>query len=242
MLALILMLTTRSINAQKINLSGFIIDGKSLEDLPAVHVYLEKHIGTTSDLNGKFYFQASYLDTLHFTRIGYDSLSVIISDTIINQSLFIAMKSSLNVLDNIDINAIYQSNTIIQKSAQPLIKLSGYDYSDRPEENYHLGLAAIASPITALYRLFSKRYKEEKKNYEILKVRNVEDALFAKASKNLSTILAMSDVYLDDYFYRDFIHYSGLTTRYVAESTEYELLLILPQAIKQYSKHLESQE
>jgi hypothetical protein len=242
MLTFVLMLTTTSINAQKIALTGFVIDGKNLEDLSAVHVYLEEHIGTTSDLNGKFYFQANYLDTLHFTRIGYDSLSIIISDTIRSQSLFIAMKSSSNVLKNVDINAIYQSNTIIQKPAQPLIKLSGYDYSDRTEENYHLGLAAITSPITALYRIFSKSYKEEKKNYEILKVRKVKDALFAQASKNLSAILAMSDVYLDDYFYRDFIHHSGLTTRYVAESTEYELLVILPQAIKQYSRHLESQE
>lgn len=238
-----MILWVQHVNAQEITVSGFLIDGESLEDLSGVHIYIKEHIGTTSDIDGKFRFKVNHLDTLHFSRVGYDSLALIISDKDEHQNFFLSMKRGVTILDNVDIKAIYQSNTILKKPIQRPYRVPGFDYPDKPyEEDYHMGLQALASPMTALYRLFSKRYKEEKKNYQILKARKVEDALFAKASENLSEVLEMTDTYIDDYFYRDFIQFSGLTTRFVAESTEYELILVLPQAIKQYAKHLEEQE
>ena len=48
--------------------------------------------------------------------------------------------------------------------------------------------------------------------------------------------------YFDDYYYRDFIQYSGLTVRYVADCSEYHLIKLLPEAIEKYYRHLEEKE
>ena len=226
--------------AQRIELSGVLVDGESLDDLSGVHVYTKEHIGTTSDLDGNFGFRVHHLDTLHFSRVGYDSLAMVITETDSHQNLFISMKRSIRMLDDVEINAVFQANTtILKRPVQKRLKVRGFNYPNKPyEEDYHMGLSALASPMTALYRMFSKRYKEEKKNYKILKARKVEDAVFTKASTNLSSVLEMTDEYIDEYFYRDFILHSGLTMRFVAESSEYDLLVALPRAIRTYQTYL----
>ncbi|MFT7234319.1 MAG: hypothetical protein ACI8TA_003551 [Cyclobacteriaceae bacterium] len=225
--------------SQDISLSGVLVDGVSLSDLSGVHIYTKKHIGTTTDIDGNFTFKVHHLDTLHFSRVGYDSLAMVITETDRNQNLFISMKRSIRMLDDVEINAVFQANTILKRPKQERLKVRGFNYSDKPyEEGYHMGLSALASPMTALYRIFSKRYKEEKKNYKILKARKLEDVVFTRASDNLSTVLKMSDEYIDEYFYRDFIQNSGLTVRFVAESSEYDLLVALPRAISTYQTYL----
>lgn len=225
--------------SQDISLSGVLVDGEILADLSGVHIYTKKHIGTTSDIDGNFTFKVHHLDTLHFSRVGYDSLAMVITETDRNQNLFISMKRSIRMLDDVEINAVFQANTILKRPKQERLRVRGFNYPDKPyEEDYHMGLSALASPMTALYRMFSKRYKEEKKNYKILKARKVEDAVFSKASANLSSVLEMTDEYIDEYFYRDFIQHSGLTVRFVAESSEYDLLVALPRAISTYQTYL----
>ena len=235
----ITLLLCQFVLAQRIELTGTLVDGESLDDLSGVHIYTKEHIGTTSDLDGNFTFKVHHLDTLHFTRVGYDSLAMIVTDTDSHQNLFISMKKGFRMLDNVEINAVFQANTILKRPTQKRLKVRGFNYPDKPyEEDYHMGLSALASPMTALYRLFSTRYKEKKKNYNILKARKVEDAVFAKASTNLSSVLEMTDEYIDEYFYRDFIQHSGLTMRFVAESSEYDLLIALPRAISTYQTYL----
>jgi hypothetical protein len=237
-----LILLSNILLAQKIEVSGVLVDGHSLDDLSGVHIYTKKYIGTTSDLYGNFSFKVHRLDTLHFSRVGYDSLSVIITSRDLNQNLFLAMKRSVTILDDVEITAIFHSNTILKKPKLERMQLEGFNYPEKPyEEDYHMGLSALVSPMTALYRMFSKRYKEQKKNYQILKVQKAEDAVFAKASENLTAILDITDEYIDEYFYREFIEHSGLTLRFVAESTEYELLVALPRAISTYQTYLTKQ-
>jgi len=238
----VLVILVQSGFAQKISVRGTIIDSESLENLSGVHIFLEPHIGTVSDLDGNFHFEVAYQDTLHFTRIGYESLAIVILDTDEYQQFFITIKRSIRILDAVEVHARFQSNTIIQLPRRMVYRVPGIKYPDVPgEKNYRMGLGAVMSPMTALYRMFSKRYKEEKKYYQIQKVQKVEEALYAKAKENLAAAFELSTYYLDEYFYRDFIRYSGLTSRFIAESTEYELLGVLPFAIKQYTKHLEDQ-
>ncbi|MFT7160175.1 MAG: putative peroxiredoxin, partial [Bacteroidia bacterium] len=169
--------------AQRIELTGVLVDGQSLVDLSGVHIYTKEHIGTTSDLDGNFSFKVYHMDTLHFSRVGYDSLAMVITETDVQQNLFVSMKRSITMLDDVEINAVFQANTILKRPKQERLKVRGFNYPDKPyEEDYHMGLSALASPMTALYRIFSKRYKEEKKNYKILKARKLEDVVFTRAS------------------------------------------------------------
>lgn len=229
--------------AQKVTIHGQVLDGMSLEELANVHVYLEEHLGTTSTHEGRFEFQVNHLDTLHFRLIGYDSLALVITSVDEVQKVILAMHRSTIILEDVEISSDYQANTILKNPEREVYQVPGIKYSNRPaEKDYHMGLAAVGSPMTALYRAFSKSYKEEKKNYLYLKKKQEEDVVYNKAKANLDRAFDQMDEYFDDYYYRDFIQYSGLTVRYVADCSEYNLIKLLPEAIDKYYKHLEEKE
>ena len=53
----ITLLLCQFVLAQRIELTGTLVDGESLDDLSGVHIYTKEHIGTTSDLDGNFTFK-----------------------------------------------------------------------------------------------------------------------------------------------------------------------------------------
>ena len=229
--------------AQKITIHGQVLDGSSLEELANVHVFLEEHLGTTTTMEGRFTFEVNHLDTLHLTLVGYDSLGLVITNTDPIQKVILAMQRSTIILRGVEISSNYQSETIIKRPEKVTYQIPGVSYSDKPaEKNYHMGLAAIGSPMTGLYRAFSKKYKEEKKNYLYLQQKAEEDSVYVIAKSNLDNAFNHMNEYFDDYYYRDFIKYSGLTVQYVARCSEYELIKMLPEVIDRYYKHLEEEE
>lgn len=229
--------------AQKVTIHGQVLDGMSLEELANVHVYLEEHLGTTTTHEGRFEFQVNHLDTLHFRLVGYDSLSLVVTSVDEVQKVILAMHRSTIILDDVEISSNFQANTIIKQPEREVYYVPGIKYSNKPaEKDYHLGLAAVASPMTALYRAFSKSYKEEKKNYLYLKQKQKEDLVYEEARLNLDHAFDQINEYFDDYYYRDFIKFSGLTVQYVADCSEYELIKLLPEALKKYYQHLKEND
>ncbi|WP_420582477.1 carboxypeptidase-like regulatory domain-containing protein [Reichenbachiella sp.] len=241
--ALISLFFAQGASAQQVTIHGQVLDGMSLEELANVHVYLEEHLGTTTTHEGRFEFQVNHLDTLHFRLVGYDSLSLVITNIDQVQKVILAMHRSTIILDDVEVTSNFQANTIIKKPEREVYYVPGVKYSNKQaEKDYHLGLGAVASPMTALYRAFSKSYKEEKKNFLYLKQKQKEDLVYEKARSNLDHAFDQMNEYFDDYYYRDFMKFSGLTIQYVANCSEYELIKFLPGAIKKYYEHLNEQE
>lgn len=240
---LVLVFFIQSGMAQKITIHGQVLDGMSLEELANVHVYLEEHVGTTTTYEGRFEFQVNHLDTLHFRLVGYDSLALVVTNVDEVQKVILAMHRSTIILDDVEISSDYQANTIIKQPEREVYYVPGVKYSNRPaEKDYHMGLAAVGSPMTALYRVFSKSYKEEKKNYLYLKEKQAEDIVYNKAKANLDQAFEQMGQYFDEYYYRDFLNYTGLTMERVAESSVYDLIQILPNAIEKYYEYLDTRE
>lgn len=229
--------------AQKITVHGQILDGMSLAELANVHVYLEEHVGTTTTHEGRFEFHVDHLDTLHFRLVGYDSLAMVVTSVEQVQKVILALHRSTIILDDVEISSDYQANTIIKQPEREVYYVPGVKYSNKPaEKDYHLGVAAVASPMTALYRAFSKSYKEEKKNFLYLKEKQAADIVYNKAKANLDDAFDELGEYFDEYYYRDFISYSGLTVKRVADASMYDLVRILPDAIEKYHVYLEARE
>ncbi|UXX80678.1 carboxypeptidase-like regulatory domain-containing protein [Reichenbachiella carrageenanivorans] len=228
--------------AQKVTIHGQVLDGMSLEELENVHVYLEEHVGTTTTIEGRFEFEVQHLDTLHFSLVGYDSLSLVITSVEEVQKVILAMHRSTIILESVEIASDYQANTIIKQPERQVYHVPGVKYSTQlAEKNYHMGMAAVASPMTAMYRAFSRKYKEEKKHHLYMKEKQTEDEVYNKAKENLDNAFNHIEEYFDDYYYRDFMQYTGLSVRYVSSCSMYELIKILPQAVKRYQTHLEEE-
>lgn len=226
---------------QQVTIHGQVLDGNTLEELANVHVFLEEHLGTSTTIEGRFAFEVNHLDTLHFSLVGYDSLALVVTSVDPVQKVILAMHRSTIVLKSVEISSNYQAETILKRPEREVLRIRGVKYSDKPpQKNYKLGLAAVGSPMTGLYRAFSKKYKEEKKNYLYLKEKQKEDLIYNKAKANLDQAFDQLNEYFDEYYYRDFIQYSGLTVQYVANCSLYELTRLLPDAIKKYYAHLET--
>ncbi|MEP2277066.1 MAG: carboxypeptidase-like regulatory domain-containing protein [Reichenbachiella sp.] len=233
----------QSSSAQKVTIHGQVIDGMSLEELANVHVYLSEHLGTITTHEGRFEFEVNHLDTLHFRLVGYDSLSMAVTNVDEVQKVILAMHRSTIILEDVEISSDFQANTIIKQPEREVYYVPGVKYSNKPAtKDYHMGLAAVGSPMTALYRAFSKQYKEEKKNFLYLKEKQAEDLVFNQAKANLDDAFDQMGQYFDEYYYRDFMLYSGLSFSRVAEASVYELIQILPDALEQYYEYLDARE
>lgn len=232
-----------SSQAQSIVIHGHVMDGLTLEDLANTHVFFNKQHGTSSDIDGRFSIKANYLDTLHFTRLGYDSMAVVVTEMDPSQQLLFSMTSKSIMLKSVEVDANYQANTLIKRHQPQPMKIPGVNHTTHiVKEDYHMGMAALSSPATAIYRVFSKSYKEEKKNYTYLNAQRQEDLIYAKAKSKLDEAFEILDLYLDDYNYRDFILFTGLTEERVSKSTLIDLIKILPEALPKYYTHLEETE
>ena len=225
---------------QTITIHGQVIDGLTLEGLSGTHVFFNEQQGTSTDIDGHFAMHVNHLDTIHFTRLGYDSMAVVITEAEISQQLLFSMTSKSVMLKSVEVDANYQANTIIKRYKPQPMKVPGVKHTTHiVKEDYHLGLAAIGSPITAIYRSFSKSYKEEKKNYTYLKAEREKDAIYEKAKSKLDESFDVLDLYLDDYYYKDFMRFTGMSVESVSKSTLHDLIKILPEALPRFYDHLE---
>ncbi|MFY0627676.1 MAG: carboxypeptidase-like regulatory domain-containing protein [Reichenbachiella sp.] len=222
---LIIILSIHEAFAQEVKIHGAIVDSESLESLQGVHIFSSIRIGEVSDIDGNFNISVGYSDTLHFSMIGYDSLTLIIDDSLQVQDMLIAMKPRSIELDGVSINAKFQAQSILISPEKSVHRITGIKYPENPRgENYRLGVGgSIFMPATAVYRLVSKSYKEEKRAYVEGK-QGVQDALFVeRVKKKMRDTLALNGEKIDDYYMIDFIHYLGLDLTTVDHMYVYDL-------------------
>ncbi len=227
---------------QDIRLKGSVVDGESLEPLPGAHVFTHFENGTITDIDGNFHLEVQIGDTLRFSMLGYDSIALIISDTASFQSIIVSMKEKEIELKEVEVRDIYQANTVLENSTKEIYRVPGAHYPENPEgKNYRLGVGrAILSPATAIYRLTSKTYKEEKRNHVELARRQTEIEDYERAKEVFYEALEVLGENFDEYYMLDFFLFSGLTVSEVADLPSYDLLEMLPGALQAYYEHLEN--
>lgn len=226
----------QGIERKSLSLQGSVVDAEDLADLSGVHVFVSLGYGTVTDIDGNFSLRAQFMDTVHFTRIGYESLSMILRDTLITQGLLVSMKKSARVLKGVTIEATFQAATVIKRAELKPMSIDGIpEVEYDPDSKYKLGVVgAISSPATALYRSFSKRYKEEKKFQKIKKEQARQARISAQVAANLKSVLEINRTPIDEDEYEEFMSFCGLSERRVAESNDYDLILIIQDCVERY--------
>lgn len=226
----------QSFTEKPLVVEGSVVDGETLEDLSGVHVFVRLKYGAVTDIDGNFSLKAHQRDTIHLTRIGYESYSMILNDTLLTRGLLISMKRSARVLKEITISGTFQAQTIIVRPKLRPMKIDGVPEAKLdPDAKYKLGaIGAIASPATALYRSFSKRYKEEKKFHKIKKEQARQSIISDKVRNNLTSVLKINRTPIDEDEYVEFMDFCGLSERRVSESNDYDLILIVQECVERY--------
>ncbi|MGL1889580.1 MAG: carboxypeptidase-like regulatory domain-containing protein [Reichenbachiella sp.] len=226
---------------QKLTVHGQILDSNNLIVLPYAHVYTQSHKGTYADIDGVFHLQILSGDTLTISSLGYNSATLVMDSTQLDARLTIVLKKTSIVLNEVRVQEYYQANTIIKNPARQKMNIPGVSQTQRQTnaDDYHLGVAgSIFSPAEAIYRATSKKYKEQKRNYEETVVRKKEYTEYDEAKDLLDEVLELIGESLDEYHYRDFISHMGMNPGRLAQMSEYDLVQMIPNALTRYRTYL----
>ncbi|SHK56550.1 CarboxypepD_reg-like domain-containing protein [Reichenbachiella agariperforans] len=226
---------------QDILVRGAVMDSETADVLRDVQVYTHIHSGTYSDIDGNFVVKVLSGDTLHFSLLGYKEQQYVVTDSIRYQNIMISMKKTTIVLEDVQVSSMYQANTIIRNPRLESVHVNGVYAAPKTEaDDYRLGaMGAVASPATAVYRMVSKQYKQEKRVYNESLAREAEGETFDVAKEKMEEILEIMGQRLDEYYYIDFIHYAGMDLQSFARREVYELVQILPKNLDGYYDYLD---
>lgn len=210
------------------------MDAETLKDIGRVHIYDTRGRITISDVDGFFRIKVVPDDTLTFSRIDYETKKLAITGWE-PVDLVVTLKQKVYVLDTVDFMAEYTVPAYLLRPEKKPMNIDGITKKVDPGEDYHLGVGgSLVSPATAIYQLFSKQYKEQKKVYELKKQEAKEDALRKKAYARIDEILEINEITLFRDEYDRLIEHCRLNLYWVIDSNNYELYLRMKDCLKDF--------
>lgn len=225
-------------------LRGFVIDGESLGDLHGVHVYTSERHGTITDGKGFFRIETRVRDTVTFSRIGYETKKIIVRSGLDKSGLVISLKPRVYLLDTVDIMTDYYSDSwMIRPERQP-VHIEGISRYTDPSYNKHemSTLQSLQSPVDAIYRMFSKKYKEEKEVYYLKKEQEKHNELKNEAFGRLDEIMKAADLRLSDEQYEALIQFCRIDLQWIVNSNDYDLYLGMKDCLDRFVQKLSKEE
>ncbi len=239
-------------NAQeKIKINGRINDHKNGQPISFAHIYIpELSIGTASNLQGEFKFEIEKVDSLTVSAIGYENKVIYLKDSLYENRLDInvSMIPKAYELAEIKIRA-YPTYSELKRGI--------LEYEMTPEElNLDAAMKAfernmamlsrrtkaldrmddkgglsLSGPVTAIYNLFSRHAKNEKKYRKIL----LADETKKKVGERLNfEIITTLTGLKDENEIADFIEFCNFSDVFVLAATDMQLYKSIIERYKEY--------
>lgn len=225
-------------------LRGFVIDGESLGDLHGVHVYTSERHGTITDGKGFFRIETRERDTLTFSRIGYETKKIIVKSTLQKSGMVVSLKPRVYLLDTVDIMMDHYSDSWMIKPERKPVHIEGISRYIDPSYNKHEtgALQSLQSPVDAIYRMFSKKYKEEKEVYYLKKEQEKQNSLKNDAFGRLDEIMKAADRQLSDEQYEALIEYCRIDLQWIVNANDYDLYLGIKDCLDRFVQNLSKED
>lgn len=222
---------------EKITVKGFIVDGETYADLRGVHIYSSSGYGAISNDKGFFQIRIYLQDTLYFSRIDYEKKSLVVTDTTHFNDIVISLKQKTYMLDSVEVRSGYMANSFLMQKEDKPVYIEGITKKIDPKKDYHMGVGgAISSPATALYRAFSKKYKEKKKVYKLEKEEDKRDELKNRAYARLDEYMEIYDAELSYDDYDKLVDKCNMGLQRILNSNDYDLFLWIDDCVNEYLK------
>ena len=110
-------------------------------------------MGTVSDANGDFKISANVGDSISFSAIGYEKLTIVLAESMYNYGHIVKLKPKAYELNEVTIRPF-------QLELPPISRFEIYTKPLPNQGGINIPLSgALANPITALYNRFSKEGK-----------------------------------------------------------------------------------
>lgn len=228
----------------RVAIAGYVLDAEDSSPMMYANIYV-KHTrkGTITDPMGYFFLVANIGDTIIFSSLGYEKLSVIASDSLgdINRPAIVKMQRTVYELSPVNIIALkrYQqfkyeiinmdppTEEIINARKNFPLKPPDIDYYSRyggPDHGF------VLSPISALYDMFSKEGKERRKLEELEASYELNFQISEKLNPQM--VSRITGLNLTDA--ENFIEWMNLPNSFIINANEYQLIEVI---IARYSHY-----
>lgn len=214
-------------------IDGWVLDGKTKETVPGVHVINKSTLkGTTTDGDGYFSLKLERGDTIIFSNIAYKYFYFIYSDsTVVLNEVVIKMEEQNYLLD--EVSVFSYTLTTNKPKEMPLRKPSipSNDQIRDPE----LIAAGINNPAEFLYNLFGSKPKQLRKLAEL----KAEDAYRDKLEESNNRTAVVRLTGLSQKELEAFMFYCKFALVNMNILNDYEFLLSVQACYRQYVKERE---
>lgn len=236
---------------EKLVIDGTISNQRNGQPISFAHIYIpELNLGTASNLQGEFKFEISKVDSLLVSAIGFEPKVVYLLDSADKNRLSLKLtllpkayelaevkirayptysELKRGILEykmtreelNMDaaMKAFEKNMAMVLRNTKPLDHIS-----DR-------GGISISSPVTAIYNLFSRQAKNEKKYRKILIADNIKKRVGERLNFEMITTLTGLK---DEDEITDFIEFCNFNDAFVLAATEIQLYKSIVKRFKEY--------
>lgn len=232
--------------------TGQLLKGKvydSISTVKGIKVYnvTQKRI-TATDENGNFTIQAKINDYLTFESLFHHPKTVVLKEYHFSDTTIFELKKIINNLEEVEIIAeteqpVFEQETYNIELQQIILEdIKNNPHLYLPEEAYSGG-ANILGILNLVAKLFKKKNKYRTPVYQPLKYHQI-DSLFAESNlfneKFLTVDLKIPPSKVKMFF--DFCDAKGISSEYLKESKQMELLDIFVENSKLFLDILEAYE
>lgn len=248
--AIMLTCVVQLVGAQsQVKISGSVIDSKTKEPVPFVHVYTKSlSAGTNTNEHGKFTVQIDKADTLVFSAVGFDKyfFSLRQDDVRSYYDVVIELDFKTYELEPVKVTA-YKDIEQFKKDILALdiptrkkelkidIPRNARLYND-PRLNNHLGNdmgggVVMQGPIDALYNAFSRQGRQLKKVDALQEERSKRQAIGSKY--NMEVVKRITS--LNEEGAKRFMEWCKFEDEFLLASSEYELTVAVLRCLEDFS-------
>jgi hypothetical protein len=227
------------------NLKGYIIDEKTLGQIPLVHIYNERTRNTSvSDTSGNFRLKVKNGDTLVFSAIGYFHKAIYINDSLLREeTVLIELSPRTYEISEARVYALgtyeqFKQKVIalrlpetrtdkLRKYLQDLSKKTGKEVKYQQEmDKLTRGGVLFSVPI------LSPEEKEMIKLKKILEKEKVQKIINEKFNREIVADLTG----LKEEDLTEFIVFCNFSEKYLLETNQYDILVKVLEKLELYKK------
>ncbi len=228
-----LLLIGSSLAAQKMEeLNGWVLDGKSKETVPGVHVINKRTLeGTVTNSEGFFEIELQRGDSILFSNIAFKYFYFVYRDSSVLEEVIIQMEEQNYLLDEVSVFSYTLSTNKPRpmELKKPAIKSNAEIKDRKPLE------ATLQNPAEYLYNLFGSKPRQLRKLAQL----KAEDAYREKLeeSNNRESVIKLTGLKRSEL--EAFMFYCKYIPVNMNRLNDYEFLLAVQACFQRYMKDRE---
>lgn len=236
----------------QIIIRGIVKDQKSGLPISFANIYIpEKRMGTASNMYGEFKFELDPIDSIFISAIGYESQLIYLNDSAYKESIELNIDLLPKTYDLAEVvirpfptyeqfkreilNYKMTPEEINSKALQEAFRrnLAMLSRNTKPIDYMDdTGGISLGGPVTAIYKLFSRDAKNEKKYNKLL----IADRIKLNIGQRLNfEVVSKLTGLKDEKEVNDFIAYCNLPDVFVLACTDIQLYNRIMECYREYS-------